>query len=311
MTIFEQYSVCSWKVGNLPILKFPVVDITEDGGNRIVIRERPYRDGAKLDDTGSKGKIWRLVVKFENSIEEEGLAPDIPLYPNVLNDLIASADIHETGDLVIPTRGKVRARLDTYSRHEVDTERDLAIVSFTFCEDNEDNIGNQQFEQLKINASARRLGEQTEFSATSEGMWSTSLSDLREFGSKLEAFANFPGDTVADIDNQAGIVIGTTNRVIRAFTRLNDDSRNQLNDPEMSLTQRKLEETKDLAGRSRGDSQQGRPRSVPYFVKTNTDLYNIASDLGQNSEDIISLNPNEDPFFILGGTVVKVLESAS
>lgn len=309
MTVFEQYPVGTWKVGSLPALKFPVISIQETGGNRIVERERPYRDGAKLDDTGSKAKKWVLKVQFENSIVEEGLDGTKLLYPDVLNELIASFDIHETGDLTVPTRGMVRARAESYSRDEVQDDRDGATVTFTFCEDNEDNVGNQQFEQLNIDASARRLSEQTVFSATSEGMWSTSLADVNEFASELEGFANFPGDTVADIDSQASIVIGATNRVGRAFSRETEENNNLLNDPELSMTQRKLEETKDMAGRSRGEARQGRPRPVPFFVNGDTDLFTIASRLGQLPEDLISINPGVDPLFVPARSVVNVLEA--
>lgn len=309
MTIFEQYPVASWKVGQLPSLKFPTCGIQESGGNRIVERERPYRDGSKLDDTGSKAKRWSVRVLFENSIEEEGLDTNKVLYPDVLNEMIASFDIHETGDLTLPTRGTVRARAETYSRDETEDDRDGSVVVFTFVEDNEDNVGAQQFEQLNINASAKRLAEQTVFSATSEGMWSTSLADLNEFASDLEAFANFPGDVVADVDNQASVVVGAGNRVGRAFSREDEENRALLNDPELSQTQRKLEETKDIAGRSRGESYRGLPRPIPYFVVGDTDLFAIASQLRQSPIDLMSINPNVDPLYVPARSVVLVLES--
>lgn len=309
MTIFEQYPVASWKVGSLPALKFPVVSISESGGNRIVERERPYRDGSKLDDVGSKSKAWSIKVLFENSIVEEGLDTTTALYPDVLNDLIASFDIHETGDLVVPTRGSVRCRAESYQRDEVDSDRDGAVVTFTFRADNEDNVGAQQFEQLNVNASANRLSEQTVFSATSEGMWSTSLADINEFASELEAYSNFPGDVVADIDSQASIVIGACNRVGRAFTRESEENRNLLNDPELSLTQRKLVETEDMAGRALNEAYQGRPKPVSFFVEGVTDLYTIAAKFGQDPSDLISINPNIDPLYIPARSVVKVLES--
>jgi len=310
MTVFEQYPIASWKVGSLPELKFPVLSISETGGNRIVQRERPYRDGAKLDDTGSKAKGWQLTVLFDNGIEEEGLDPSTPLYPTILNELIASFDIHETGDLVVPTRGRVRCRAETYQRDETEGERDEARVVFTFTADNEDNVGAQQFEQMTINASAVRLAEQTTFSATSEGMWSTSLEDLNEFASELEGIANFPGDTVSNIDSQCGIVVGAANRVGRAFTRENEKNRNLMNDPELSMTQRKLEETKDMASRARAEAYKGRPRMVPFFVEGDTDLFSIAASVGQSSIDLMEINPGQDAFTVRKGTVIKVLEQA-
>jgi len=308
MTTFESYPVASWKVGKLAALRFPVLSISESGGNRIVQRERPYRNGAKLDDTGSKAKSWTIKVCFENSIVEPGLDTTKLLYPDVLNELIASFDTHECGDLTLPTRGKVRARAESYTRDEVTEERDGAALSFTFVADNEDSVGAQQFEQRTANASARTLSEQTVFSAAQEGVWDASLSDINEFASELEGFANFPGDTVADVDSQASIVIGACNRVGRAFARENEENRNMINDPELSQTQRKLEETKDVSGRIRGEAMAGRPRPVPYNVFADTDLFDIAARIGQLAESLIAINPNVDPLYVPAGTVVQVLE---
>jgi len=308
MSVFEQYPIASWKVGSLPELKFPVVSISESGGNRIVERERPYRDGAKLDDTGSKAKRWSLKVNFDNGIDEEGLDISKALYPDVLNELIASFDTHETGDLIVPTRGRVRVRAETYQRDETEVDRDDAIVTFTFVEDNEDNVGANKFEPMTINASANRLTEQTVFSATSEGVWGTSLSDLNEFAGELEALANYPGDTLENIDSQCSIVIGAANRVGRAFTRESEENRNMLNDPEMSLTQRKLEETKDMAARARAEAYKGRPRLVPFFVSGNTDLFALSAILDLDAEILIEINRSIDPFYVPSGSVVNTLE---
>jgi prophage DNA circulation protein len=310
MTVFEQYPVASWKVGSLPALKFPVSKISESGSNRLVKRDRPYRDGTKLDDTGSNAKQWNITVVFDNGIIEEGLDGSKPLYPDVLNELIASFDIHETGDLVVPTRGRVRVRAETYQRDETESERDEAVVVFAFLEDNEDNVGANAFEPMSIHASANRLTEQTVFSATSEGSWGTSLADLNEFAGELEGLANYPGDTVANIDSQVSIVIGAANRVGRAFTRESEENRNMLNDPQMSLTQRKLEETKDMAARARAEAYKGRPRLVPYFVTGDTDLFSIAALLDSAAEDIIELNRSIDPFYVTKGTTINVMEKA-
>jgi hypothetical protein len=305
--IFENYTVASWRVGNLPPLKFPISRITENGGNRIVKRERPYRDGQKLDDTGSMGKSWTLEVIFENSIEEAGLDETTPLYPDILNQLIASFDVHEVGDLILPTRGFITARASTYNRVESSDLRDGAVVSFTFEEDNQDDVGNLQFEQYNANASARRLGEQTVFSATSEGLWSTSLGDLREFASDLEAYANYPDDVVSSIDSQVAVVIGATNQIARAFTRQNDSRRNQLGDPELSVTQRHLNETADIAGRARREGYKGRSARVPFFVRNNTDLFTVAVEVGQLPEDLLAINPEVDPLFVPANTMIHIL----
>lgn len=310
--VFEQYEVCSWKVGNRQgILKFPVTSIQETGGNRIVERNRPYRDGAKLDDVGSNATKWQVEAIFENSLMtgEPDLDQSRPLYPTILNEIIDSFRIHGTGDLVLPTRGKVRARAESYTRTESETERDYAKLTLTFCEDNEDNVDAQKFQQRQVNASARKLTEQTEFDAQSEGGWSTSLADLREFGSELEAFANLPGSSRADLDSQVGIVSSTVASVLRTSENsARENGFDALQDPEGSRAQRKLEETNDVAGRSRAQPRAGRPRLVPYRVDAGTDLFTIAAQLGQSVIDLLDVNPSLDPNWIPPGTVIRIFE---
>lgn len=311
--VFEQYEVCSWKVGSKQgTLRFPVVTITETGSNRIVERNRPYRDGAKLDDVGSAATKWQVEAIFENSMMdgEPDLDQSTPLYPDVINALIESFRTHSTGDLVLPTRGKIRARAESYSRTESNSERDYAKITLTFCEDNEDNVDAQKFKQRQVNASARSLTSTTEFDAQSEGAWSMSLFDLKEFGSELEAFANLPGDTRRDLDTQVGIVTSTVASVLRTSVKaFRENGYDALQDPESSRTQRKLEETQDLAGRSRAQARAGRPRLVPYRVDQGTDIFTIATQLGQDSMDLMDVNPTIDPSWIPAGTVIRVFEA--
>jgi hypothetical protein len=309
--VFEQYPAAEWKVGNFRI-RFPVCSIQETGGNRIVERERPYRDGAKLDDTGSKAKRWQIDTLFENSINEPDLTSGTsigPLYPDRLNDLLTTFDIHETGDLTIPTRGKVRARAESYTRNERESDRDDATLQLTFVEDNEDNVGAAQFELPTVEASARRIAEVCNFSAQSEGMWDGSLADLREFGSELEGLATAPGEVVNDIDTQASIVINTSNQVERTFTREDQENRDLLADPELSRTQRSLEESKDMAGRSRAEGRDGRSRLKPYLVPMPSDLFAVAASLGQPVGDLVAINRDVDPLFLPANTIIMVFES--
>lgn len=312
--VFESYEVCSWKVGqNGPTLKFPVGNIQEAGGNRIVERNRPYRDGAKLDDVGSNATKWTVEAIFENTLMdgEPGLDQSTPLYPDVINAVIDSFRIHGTGDLVLPTRGKVRARAESYSRTEAEEKRDFGKLTLCFVEDNEDNVDAQKFNQRTANGSARKLTETTEFDAQSEGKWNTSLADLREFGSELEAFANYPSTTRNDLDNQTAIVIETVDSLFRTADQAErDNGFDPLNDPECSRTQRKLEETRDLAGRSRLNPRNGRNRLVPYQVAVGagTDLFSIAAILGQSVTDLLDVNPALNADFVPGGTVIRIFE---
>jgi prophage DNA circulation protein len=307
MTEFEKLPIASWKVGGVSV-RFPVVTIGETGGNRLVPREFPYREGAKYDDTGAKPKTWTMQAVFNNSVLEPGMGQTEALYPTVLNKLLATFDKHETGDLVVPTRGRVRARAQDYTRNEMAERRDEAIVDLVFVEDNEERTGAQTFEAPSANASASRLAETTVFSAQSDGVWDTSIQDLFAFAAELEAVANFPGDTVGDVDQSAGQMIAAANRVGDAFTNAAEGN-DVLNDPDSSQTQRKLQQSKDIAGRARAQARGGLPPVVTRLADSDTTLFAIAADLGQEADQVIALNRDLDPLDVPEGTVVRVFDA--
>lgn len=311
--IFEEYQPAQWRAApDEPRLAFPVLDVQEQGGNRIVERDRPYRSGAKLDDLGDKAKRWTIKAVFENSIQEPGVAAvngDKALYPTVLNELIDSFDrFHDLpGDLSVPTRGWVRARLETYGRNEQYGERDSAELTLTFVEDNEDRIDARSFTAPTVSANARRLSEITTFDAQSGGIWDDDTQSLEAFASDLEAVANAPGETQQEVDQKAGATIGSTNRILRAFSTPGRGGRDKLRDPESSSTYRKLQSTKEIAGRSRQEARRGRPPLVTVVFERRQSLVTVAAMFGQDFADLLAVNPQvDDPLHIPPRTPVKV-----
>lgn len=307
MAEFEKYPVASWKVGKMRALYFPVLDLTEDGGNRVVERDRPYRDGAKCDDVGSKARRWRVSICFENSIEEPGLEQNgRTLYPEVANDFVRSADEHVVGDLVLPPIGPIRARLVSYTRQETPDSWDSAKFSATFVEDNEDSVGARSFKPPTAKGSARTMAQATTFSAESDAVFDPSLASLNEAAAELEAIANFPANTVQDVDSQAAIVVAATNRVLHAFTHSRENARTQLTDPEASATQRKLETLKETAAETRKELN---PKVVVgKIVEDFTTIFDLAAEISQDASELIGLNPSLDPMRIAPGTTVRVFE---
>jgi prophage DNA circulation protein len=311
-SVFESYPSASWSVPGNATLVFPVQEISEEGGNRIVNRERPYRDGAKIDDVGSKPKMWTFRAYFENSIEE-GASKKLPLYPDVLNALIRSFDTHQTGDLVVPTVGKVRARAMSYRRDEKNDERDAAVVEFKFIQDNEDKVDATAFTLPTVKASLRTLQDSTTFSAQSDATFSSSLADLNEFSDNLVAIANFPGNTMNDIDSQAGIVVGAVNRVATAFTSKSNNpktkARAMLSDPDASITQRRLVALADTASRARSDLRNNDPPIVTVVLDTTMNIFEVATQFKQDPTKLINLNSGLDLFRILAKTSVRIYDT--
>jgi prophage DNA circulation protein len=311
--VFSQYPIASWTVGK-KTYQFPVRKISETGGNRLVQRERPFRDGAKIDDVGSSPVCWSLEVLFQNSLNAEGGSDAEPLYPNVLNAMIRAFATHETGDLVVPTIGKVRARAKTYRRDEDNEARDQALVVFDFVADNEDNLDAAAFALPTVHASVVRLAEATTFSAESDGTFDSTLADLNEFAAQLEAVATFPSDTLQDIDSQAAIVVAATNRVLNAFTSKSNNpttkARAMLSDPDSSVTQRKLVQLQDTSARARSEIRKNLPPVVRTLFEMPLTIFDIAVLTGQKVEDLIAINPGLDLLFIPERTVVRVYDNS-
>lgn len=309
--IFSEYKPAQFTVGGRSFA-FAVTKIDEIGANRLIERERPYRDGAKLDDTGSKATRWTLEAIFENSIEDEGLNTingGKLLYPDVLNQLIDLFKVHETGDLVVPTVGKRRARAESYRRTEAADQRDCALVSFVFTEDNEDSVNASSIQAPTANANARRLGETTTFSAQTMGSWSQALSQLNVFMYQLEGLVTSPIDSVQRIRQGARQVGMHAVRVTQTFSRPDRAGRNLMLDPSNGHLERKLAQQVEIAARAANEARRGRPKLVQLVFRETTSLFRISIVVNQAFEDLLSVNPDVDPFLIPAGTVVNVFAS--
>lgn len=296
--VFGLYPVASWTSDGGSTLAFPVTNIVESGGNRLVIRERPFRDGAKLDDTGSSPIEWSMTALFENTISESTSGePDLKqingalLYPNVLNDLIDSFRVHETGDLVVPTRGKVRARCQSYQRTEGAEDRDCATLQLVFVEDNEDNVDAQSFTAPSASGSAGYVADETEFSEQSEGMWDFSMQDLNNLARELQGLANAPGQYAQDLEQQANTVMSNVDKVTTAFTQAGVDGRDTLTGAESTVVQRQLQAMKEMAGKARQAAKSGAAAIITKKYDRQLNIFQIATMEGQNAQKLIEINP--------------------
>ena len=307
-TVFEEFPIATWEIGNAGKMAFPVVNISEVGGNRIIRRERPYRDGEKLDDTGSRAKVWVLTAVFENTIDEKGLEINSDaLYPTILDNIIDSFDNHETGDLVVPTRGKVRARAESYDRNDDAAQRDSAVVRFTFIQDNEDNVNAASFSAPTANANARRLGETTTFDAQFDEMWSQNLRNIERSSQKIESVATKPGEVSNDVEDSANVVESSAVTTERSFSKPGKVGRNKLLDPESSKTQRKLVMNRDLAARAKHESRKGRPKIITVVASKDQSLFSIAAFYEQDYMDLLAINPKiGNPNSIPRGTTINI-----
>lgn len=308
MAIFELYPVCTWQVPGFAAISFPVENISEDGGNRLVPRERARRDGAKHDDTGSRAKRYTLRCSFHTGSEE----PDVPnvelLYPDILNELMRSFDVHEVGTLTLPTKGIRRCRAESYSRVEDMGERDAASVTLTFVEDNEDGTTSASFSAPSARSLAKNVAQEATASLDSMGCDATDFgTSLNEMAAAIETLAGAPSEFVADIVTQAAQVRSATARIQESFSGGEDGQGALLLDPIGSRVYRALATFADTASRAAGEKLAGEPRLTSVRYGYQVSLFQVAADYAQDFVKLQAANPQVgDPFAIPARTPINV-----
>lgn len=307
--IYEQYPPAEWSVAGQTIV-FHTLSIDEEGRNRIVRRARPYRDGWKTDDIGSEGKVWTVTALFNNSINEPGVDDSEPHYPDRLNRLLASFDEHEVGTLTLPTRGPVRCRAESYRRSEKTEERDQAIITLTWVEDNGDDIDASAFQNPTVRASVRKSANDTKFDAEKAGGWDGDLDDLTQFASQLEDALAAPGEFISDVESKATSVGRSLKSLADKMGETAGDGRDLLSDPANSALVRRMELFVDRLSEVADEKMSSSPRIVTRTFPTRRDIFSIAAELGQDEAKLVAMNfrlPNL--LNIPAGTAVRVFES--
>lgn len=297
-----------WTVSGEEIV-FIAINIQEEGGNRLVERERPYRDGAKVDDTGSKAKRWTVETIWENSIEEDDVPADPPLYPDRLDLMLASADMHETGDLQLPTRSRIRCRLQSYRRTEDDTVKQMARVSFTFIQDNEDSVDVGVLQSPSAGATVRTVADETVFSMESLGGMAEFISELEDATDNLNDAIAAPGEQIQDIDQKAARVVRACESVERQVITTANFATERLSDPESHAALRQLRTVSDVAARAANDRRHGLGKIVTITLEASMSIFDVAVKYGKDPAQLMNWNSHVENFLVIPArTTLRVFE---
>lgn len=310
----SKYQIASWTVGGVRI-RFAVLSITDTQGNRIVDHERPYREGAKLDDTGGQARQWTFETVWNASVIEDGIDDNgRPLFPDMLRVLQLSFDTHETGDLIVPGVGEVRARALTCSSKEEFGQIDHAEATLVFKQDNEEALDRALLRPPSARATVRRTAEQTTFTAQRNAVWGKQLSgskgqlSLIQAAEALQDLMLAPGRSVQAVEARA-----RRNRTdIARLIRVQHDIDGQFTSPRGSAAERQLVTLQDRQAQAAGERSRGRPSTVPFVVDVEvTSIYEIAARFDQDAQELIELNDSriEDPFELRRGTPILVFTS--
>jgi len=293
--IVDRFPPAKWEVEGADPIVFPVVSVQESYRNRIVKHNRLHRDGARLDDTGADSTVWTLTTHWFNFNDEPGITNPETQYPDEVNALTKACKIHETGTLTLPTQGKRRCRAESYDRQDTSTERDQAVVTFIFVEDNEDDATQQEFSGPSASSIIRTVTAEGVESAESLGAGSFDMSTLNEFAGELEALANAPGDFVGDLDAKASAIINKVQAVEAAFTRAEngiiEETTLLMTSPDSSLAGRRLRQAADVvAGAVAAKAAPGIVATTTILFARTVSIFDVAGIVGQAAANLINLN---------------------
>lgn len=308
--LMEKMVACAWQVDGGDHVTFMVTRIGESVDKRLVSRKRPYRKGAKHDSYARDFLIWELDIIFFNDPDEPNI--DAAQYPDNVEAFCKSIDIDATGDLILPTRGTVRAQFKGYRRTDDAGLRDAATVSAIFWEDNEDGVTAQSFTTPSAQSVARVLAGQITEDAQKAGAWSDLVSSINTAAAQLEALANAPGEFVDDLDAQAKAISDAVDGVQNAFANANNRAAGELaalaTHPEQSHLLRTLHRLGDTAKRATLQARAARKIITRRFPRQ-LSIFDVAGLLSQDPADLLSLNASlENPFAIPPLTSIRVFE---
>jgi hypothetical protein len=304
---WEQLGPASFKIDGEIELKFMLVDQGIGGGNRVPKRERVFRNGRKLDFTGTRGDDFALTAIFNNALTEPGMGDYPQMWPDRLDRLEAAFKTGKTGTLHLPWRRNIRCKPETWSRRATaGDERDGETLTVTFLEDNEDTVDEASTATVSVQASVLRKAAEAVFDLEKEGAWDGSFEDFTQLAADLEGVLAAPGEFLADVVHKAGRVRRAADSIRKSLSS-RAPGRDHMLGPEGAQAERRLVEIMDLAGLAEAEASSHLPKIVTRTFPTDRDIYSIATELGQSARGLIAINGQiEDLAYIPAGTPVHV-----
>jgi hypothetical protein len=235
-------------------------------------------------------------------------------YPEDINALVASAKIHEIGDLMVPTVGPVKARAWSYERIEQHSERDLGAITITFIEDVPDDEAASQWQAPQAASVAAQYA--AEYNAGFEGLGldGDPLGDIIDFCEDLQALVAAPGQIVDSIESRGSAVLQELDNLERSFTSaVETDPTNvaaALVDPFGFGPGRALRRLADTI--ASGISTQLSPQIITRKFPIALSIFDVALRVDQDAQKLIQLNQAlPDLLAIRANTGVRVYADGS
>jgi hypothetical protein len=309
---FAKWPPMTWTVGGTTH-KVPVVTLKRIFGNRLAKHVRPYRKGARHDNTGPDPVGWEVSTVSGKDVAR--FYPWIPedYYPNGIKALELSFELEETGTLVTPY-GEKRCKASSGSTiwdRRGEAGVDGQATSLIWVEDNEDDTDLAAFEppQARV-AGPGQVDAFLGFAAQVGAGAGDFFDSLKEAMRDLKALADYPGETVAQMVTRVSIITGAVKSTYEAYASAPAGVANTLgallNDPLAGPALRKLEQIVDSACKAAEDeARRNGARVLKYYDRT-VSIFDVAVDVSQSAKELMAINPTLDPYEIKARTPIQV-----
>lgn len=310
MSELSQRPAISWQPDGGDAITFTAVSIQESFENRTVKRERPYREGAKLDDTGRGPMTWSVRTDMFDGIVEEGVPSN--QFTEIEPKLFLACQTGKTGFLTLPTRGIVRAKVQSWRRGDDTSERDVAQVDIVWIEDNEDDVDFYAFDEFSARSTAQSFANLTVADLGALGISDTNTQQLQDAAKKLEEAAQSPGVNLQEVEAQARKLSALCAKIEGYYAGgppSADSIANMAGVPDAYSAIRNLRNLRDTAQRAIYEQVSSKPKVKTVKFARGMSAVEVALETSNTFEDVLALNKNLlDLFFIAPQTPIRVYD---
>lgn len=280
------------------------VSLNQAFERRIVVRKRPYLDGAPLDDTGAEPGAHELAFGFWNG---HGVAnvPE-PAYPEYHLEMLEAFQLKGTSTLYIPGRGEKRIRIKMVRSSQYPTERDCEVIAISILEDAEEERVTAAAFVLPSAKSAPPVLARAVASWAEPIGFAGDLLDLVTFATtKLTAAVNAPFDSADAIQQRVDALHGAIGRLEDAIvTTPARAGALPLATPEAVLTLGALGMLRDSAS-AQVSATYGTGTVRPRTFREVVSIFDVANRTGNDAADLMRLNARLPSLFAIApGTPV-------
>ena len=278
--------------GSFDNIIIPVQRVQVSTGSAAARHKFPHRPGQRIEYTGREPITGSITAAYFPGIEEASFA-GVELWPDELEDLRRRVQEQRSGELIVPTIGRIpRAKVDIVETYSFEA-REGAFVELRFEEDSVDD-----FAPLMLASARGKLGQTAAVADAALAGAGISVGDLGSDadGNLFTSLANFAANIQGNLDriqdDLAKPVRQLANLVARVGSLL--ETVTALGSPEDWPVRNALAELRDVAQQSVDDAMRQARTLRTYTVAAPTTLAHVASEVGNTVGELLSLNAVAD-----------------